>query len=567
EVGVWSMGGCIFVWLKCKGSVIEENTIEDAINVEEYLSEDKNVSQDEGIKHIIGAKRVKSEKEGKIATKQKIDDIVDIVKDEEMIKNWEDQFGTKKFTPNVVKHMISNSNVANMNFKLNFIVLFKSVMGVTFGDVCKLMLYVDGTVCKDFRIERKRPPTTMWTLEFLRHRKLAEIKSGGLGKGELAGPFVKEEWDPMPKNLEGFIWKLNNYVDCIKIERGGFDKTLDAAKLLFQGNIKVTDLEERYIQSLRNQREDNKRTTDLEVPSFSLGLTQEEEMETRLNALEYAMGPETQEKVITTSEKVLQDVIQDISVVTRASAYMEETRGIAGHAALEATPLNYVRIVNADKDENSDEKRLAVYLFSKMDENAIDILFETKYGQKFSRVQIESLGPQESVENYVVSSWPAYLNFMEGKKNKYSPARLFFPTIKVDTKVFKCENAQTMEKFLEYVENVHSTYGGQSKLDEADINPTVSVIDSKKEVTKVATRAKKKVEDIDDIRVASILHKKFSEYLLAINHGNAAEIIEAQLVRGTFDWQTDKRKKAEYAVGAFEKQVCGKAITFRSQHT
>ncbi|GKD90063.1 hypothetical protein Tco_1365570 [Tanacetum coccineum] len=339
------------------------------------------------------------------------------------------------------------------------------------------MLYVDGTVCKDFRIERKRPPTTMWTLEFLRHRKLAEIKSGGLGKGELAGPFVKEEWDPMPKNLE--------------IERGRFDKTLDAAKLLFQGNIEVTDLEERYIQSLRNQREDNKRTT----------------------------------------------------VVTRASTYMEETRGIAGHAALEATPLNYVRIVNADKDENSDEKRLAVYLFSKMDENAIDILFETKYGQKFSRVQIESLGQQESVENNVVSSWSAYLNFMEGKKNKYSPARLFFPTIKVDTKVFKCENAQTMEKFLEYVENVHSTYGGQSKLDEADINPTVSVIDSKKEVTKVATRAKKKVEDIDDIRVASILHKKFSEYLLAINHGNAAEIIEAQLVRGTFDWQTDKRSK------------------------
>nr|GEX16121.1 ulp1 protease family, C-terminal catalytic domain-containing protein [Tanacetum cinerariifolium] len=38
-------------------------------------------------------------------------------------------------------------------------------------------------------------------------------------------------------------------------------------------------------------------------------------------------------------------------------------------------------------------------------------------------------------------------------------------------------------------------------------------------------------------------HKKFSEYLLAINHRKAAEIIEAQLVRGTFDWKTDKRSK------------------------
>ncbi|GJX14898.1 hypothetical protein Tco_0206656 [Tanacetum coccineum] len=172
-----------------------------------------------------------------------------------------------------------------------------------------------------------------------------------------------------------------------------------------------------------------------------------------------------------------------------------------------------------------------------------DVLFETKYGQKSSRLQIESLGPQEPIENNVVSSWSAYLNFMEGKKNKHSPARLFFPMFEVDTKVFKCENAQTLEKFLEYVENAHSTYGGRSKLDEADINPAVSVIDSKKQVTKVATRAKKKVEDIDDIRVAAILHKKFGEYMLAINHRKEADIIEAQLVRGTFDWQTDKRSK------------------------
>ncbi|GKG52586.1 hypothetical protein Tco_0549698, partial [Tanacetum coccineum] len=47
---------------------------------------------------------------------------------------------------------------------------------------------------------------------------------------------------------------------------------------------------------------------------------------------------------------------------------------------------------NADKDENSIEKKLSVYLFSKMAGNVSDVLFETKYGQKSSRGQIESLG-------------------------------------------------------------------------------------------------------------------------------------------------------------------------------
>ncbi|GKF10272.1 hypothetical protein Tco_0048198, partial [Tanacetum coccineum] len=116
--------------LKSNGPVIEENTIDEAIDVEEYLSEDEYVSQDEGIENRI--KKVNNQKEGKIAKKQKVDDTIDnfdektmeitlenasieitmdsiadmigiinkgvdildidIAKDEEMIKNWEDQF-------------------------------------------------------------------------------------------------------------------------------------------------------------------------------------------------------------------------------------------------------------------------------------------------------------------------------------------------------------------------------------------------------------------------------------------------------------------------------------------
>ncbi|GKE51277.1 hypothetical protein Tco_1486433 [Tanacetum coccineum] len=231
---------------------------------------------------------------------------VDIDKDEEMLKNWEEQFGTKKVTPNDMKHGIRNSRVADMNFKLNFIILFTSLMGGVktkgFYDLsvldhinmsmdisninwcsyiwrclkkCKegwkrtetnsfflgpitllAMFYVDGTVCNDFSTGRKITTTTIWTSEMLKERELAEIKSGGPGKAKLAGPYVEEEDDPMPKNLERFMWKMNNYIECIKIKRTGFDKTLDATKLLYPGNTLLADLEDRYIQSLRFQSED-----------------------------------------------------------------------------------------------------------------------------------------------------------------------------------------------------------------------------------------------------------------------------------------------------------------------
>nr|GEY61984.1 hypothetical protein [Tanacetum cinerariifolium] len=356
---------------------------------------------------------------------------VDIVKDEEMIKNWEDQFGTNKVKPNDVKYMIRKSKVADMNFKLNFIVLFTSIMGgVKTKGFCDLsvldhintstilsninwciyiwrclkkckngwirdktnsyflgsitlltMLYVDGTVCNDFKIGRKRPPTTMWTSELVKERELAEIKSGGLGKGEPAGPYVEEEDDPMPDNLEGFIWKMNNYVDCIKIKRAGFEKTLDVAKKC----VRTDD------PTMKNQRKE---------PSLEI----DEDFDT-------PMGPDTQLVVFESAD--------------------------------------------------SEEKQLAVYLFSKM---VGDV-----------RTQLYQL-------------------------------------------------------FI-----------------------------AKKQVKKAVIRKRKKDEDIDDMKVVSILHKNFSQYLLAINHGNVAEIIEAQLENGNVDLMM-KVKKHNTQLGCLRNKYAAKIL-------
>ncbi|GKF13093.1 hypothetical protein Tco_0051019, partial [Tanacetum coccineum] len=49
---------------------------------------------------------------------------------EEMVSSWMMQYGNKKdITPGDIKLRIRKSNSADMHFKLNFIVMFTSVMG------------------------------------------------------------------------------------------------------------------------------------------------------------------------------------------------------------------------------------------------------------------------------------------------------------------------------------------------------------------------------------------------------------------------------------------------------
>ncbi|GKD52199.1 hypothetical protein Tco_1281175, partial [Tanacetum coccineum] len=248
---------------KGKGPIIEENTIDEAIDVDEYLSEEEGSEysiedQDdngdagastsgievEGIPSKLGfyvvnnfdqnTMEIKLDNGSLLITMELIADMIgiinkgvdiwaeNVVKDAVKTKNWLDQYGgIKNINQNHVKHVIRNLRIVDMNFKLNFIVLFTS------------MMYVDGTICKDFRVGRKRPPTTMWTKELLKERELAEIKAGGLGKGELEGPYVEEQ-DDLKTNL-----------------------TFDVAKEMFPGNTIFDDLERCFIESLQYQKEEN----------------------------------------------------------------------------------------------------------------------------------------------------------------------------------------------------------------------------------------------------------------------------------------------------------------------
>nr|GEW78715.1 ribonuclease H-like domain-containing protein [Tanacetum cinerariifolium] len=55
------------------------------------------------------------------------------------------------------------------------------------------MLYVDGTVCNEFNVGRKRPPTSFWTMELLKEREYEEINSGGSVKVNCKGLLLKKK--------------------------------------------------------------------------------------------------------------------------------------------------------------------------------------------------------------------------------------------------------------------------------------------------------------------------------------------------------------------------------------
>ncbi|GJW52229.1 hypothetical protein Tco_0093580, partial [Tanacetum coccineum] len=117
-----------------------------------------------------------------------------------------------------------------------------------------------------------------------------------------------------------------------------------------------------------------------EIPSFSLGLTQDE----------YDMGPKKHQEVVNISEKGVEAFLRGKNE-SSFSIDREENKVKARQEPLDS-PF-YISVVNVDKVENNKEKRLANTLFKKMAGNDSDVLFKTKYGNQSLRGQIKTLGP------------------------------------------------------------------------------------------------------------------------------------------------------------------------------
>ncbi|PWA56114.1 hypothetical protein CTI12_AA428850 [Artemisia annua] len=214
----------------------------------------------------------------------------EVVGNEEMIETWKNQYSMdeKDISPSVVKGKIRKSKLVDLNFKLNFVVLFANIFGCCrkngavsleilehitpdtefekinwcayvmrslpdckkpwkkhlknnffCGPVAALtMIYVDGTKCEALPM-------------VLREREEEEIDAGGLGRGEMEPPYAESEDMGFPEDLEGFVWKMGRYVETISKSRSCFENTLWWGKEVFPGNEEILELERKYVEGLR----------------------------------------------------------------------------------------------------------------------------------------------------------------------------------------------------------------------------------------------------------------------------------------------------------------------------
>nr|GEZ42393.1 major facilitator superfamily domain, general substrate transporter [Tanacetum cinerariifolium] len=111
--------------------------------------------------------------------------------DDEMVCNWKQQYGdAKEIKPAYVKMRMRKFEVAGLNFKLNFIVMFTSIIG---------NIRQKG-VCDTDILEYIKPNINLSNINWC--EEAVELNCRGFGHGELEEEFVDEEGDPTPNNIE-----------------------------------------------------------------------------------------------------------------------------------------------------------------------------------------------------------------------------------------------------------------------------------------------------------------------------------------------------------------------------
>ncbi|PWA81461.1 C2 calcium-dependent membrane targeting [Artemisia annua] len=463
---------------------------------------------------------------------------------------------------------------------------------------------IDGTVCDGFNVPRVRPATRFWTYELLKERETEEINVVGLGKGELQGPYIEEDVDPMPEDEEGFTWKLNKVVEIIRMQRKCFEKTLDAGLGMFPGNLLMTDLSQQYRAALKitesvdevdvSKKKDGKDVTnddpfespefvmgpstqmevfrasdkecakyygeqiqwDMEVPNFSIGLTQDPAFATQKDANMGNVETPNQnagngkESLSIASTSTLSPM-KAVPISSCKPKVVREKR-VCSKAVTMVSPF-VSRVLDIDSRFTNEEKLVDAYLLNSDGIEFNDVLFETATGEKVTFAQLMTLVGGENIDNCVVDAWSTFLNSLEEYKDPASNSRFYLPTFDVDKKEFTSETRAgcMVLNYFANVEMLASRAGKTHMFNDVDIvfipvsngdhkfvvcfnikNPAVMVFDNKKVSNPT---------DKETMRVATIMQKKFANFIRSRIHEKAFAILKSVITRGEFHWQTDRR--------------------------
>nr|GEW84937.1 C2 calcium-dependent membrane targeting [Tanacetum cinerariifolium] len=401
---------------------------------------------------------------------------VDIMEEEdannkEMVQNWVDQFEEgKDITPGAVKFSIMKSKVADMNFKLNFIVLFTSVMGsVKLKGICDLSVL--NKISRKTELEKIN-----WCKEY------EEIKAGGFGNGELQGTFVEKKGDPMPEDEDGFLWELNKYIENIRKERNGFERTFAAADLVFCDN------NEEPLEVCMVQIVGDTTSKDYDSPVFT-------------------MGQAMQKEVFTMVDKVV-----DFEMVLSLESPVTDTRTHAPGSThniepIKAVSLSMYKPVLKGKDlGNAHGKRK----YTKAQ------VARSRFRSRVTDINVTESKEEKKVETYLLKKIEDKKLFgIEAKANE-SVTKFLLNMEKVNER----GGRKSIIKQVDLVFIPVSNYGHKFLIFYNTKYPTVNLIDSKNNLTKDGYIKSMVVTNTNDMVVATVL---------------------VEVKQENFYWQTDKK--------------------------
>nr|GEV26921.1 hypothetical protein [Tanacetum cinerariifolium] len=278
-------------------------------------------------------------------------------------------------------------------------------------------------------------------------------------------------------------------------ERCGFERIF-AAKEMYPGNTMFVELEKRLIDSLKYQQEESAEIGHASVHTEDETMeneVQEQSMQTGegigrgLDSPRYQLGPQTQAIVFETVDKQYKE---------------SERKKLFDFSDI---PSFSLRLTQEEYDMAAEPRKEVVKTYEK---------------------GVEAFSSRKS------ESSPTNEVMVRGRRDVTLTDRMKSPFYVRVVNVDKVENSKEtrletscLKKGMEMIVMFCSRLGMGNNLRE---NPAVTLIDSKKEGNKV-TRKKKKDDDVDDMRVASIL------YLYSINHVKEVPIIECQIVHATLE--------------------------------
>ncbi|KVH93344.1 hypothetical protein Ccrd_004590 [Cynara cardunculus var. scolymus] len=180
-------------------------------------------------------------------------------------KSWRSQFAVKRVRISDVMKKVEESDNADFEFQINFLMLFLSTMAecnscghcnpavlnyltedidISSIDWSKYLLYADLTECKKFEVERRWPAITVWNMDYLRRREYLELKDGGFG----TWPLIVDDGTEKDKSPDDFVErttakkdslknKLKEYKDCIRSKMDSILAQKQSIEMLIENAI------------------------------------------------------------------------------------------------------------------------------------------------------------------------------------------------------------------------------------------------------------------------------------------------------------------------------------------